>query len=90
MFLSIVHLRELRCALCGDLLAQAGARSFVVDRAGNPVPFEERSVPQRMRLDIVCANGHVNGIEVPDDASAEEVLSTPDEAPVGKDAVLPE
>lgn len=88
MFLSIVHLRELRCTLCSDILAPAGARSFIVDAAGDPVPFDSENIPPQMRLQIACSNGHVNEVDVPNEASAEEVMSTPDDAPAGKDAVL--
>lgn len=88
MFLSVVHLRELRCVLCREVLAVPGARSFIVDSSGEPVPFSADGVPERMLLEIVCSRGHVTQVAVPDDVAAEEVLTTPDDAPVGRDAVL--
>ena len=87
MFLSIVHLRERRCTLCNALLAQAGARSFIVDTEGEPVRFSAENSPEQMQLEIVCENGHVEVINVPGEASAEESLDTPDGAPIARDAV---
>jgi len=87
VFLSIVHLRERRCILCSALIAEAGARSFIVDDRGDPVDFAAEGPPERMQVAIVCENGHVNPIDVPGDASAEESMYTPDEAPIGRDAL---
>ena len=88
MFLSVVHLRELRCPVCQSMLAQAGARSFIVDPEGNPVQFSSENPPQQMIVAITCPNEHVTPLNVPGDVSVEESLSTPDEAPIGRDAVL--
>ena len=44
-FLSLVHLRELRCPECSDILAQAGARSFIVNPEGSPIGFAEGDPP---------------------------------------------
>lgn len=88
MFLSLVNLREMRCPLCKELLAPAGARSFIVDGEGNPVHFSPDDPPPEMTLEIRCSNGHVNVVSVPNDAGAEESMTTPQDAPIGRDAVL--
>ncbi len=87
-FLSLVHLRELRCGQCNVLLAQAGARSFVVDERGEAINFSESEPPDEMAAAIVCPNGHENLLYVPNEISAEETLYTPEDAPVARDAVL--
>lgn len=87
MFLSVVHLRELRCSLCAALLAAPGSRSFIVDERGDPVKFPAENPPQEMTLELICENGHVTQIDIPADASAEESLMTPDEAPLATDAI---
>lgn len=88
MFLSLVHLHERRCVLCNALLGAAGSRSFIVDAGGDPVSFPAENPPEQMQVEIVCQNGHLNRLEIPGDASAEESLNTPDGAPIGRDAVL--
>jgi hypothetical protein len=88
VFLSVVHLRELRCTLCSNILAQAGARSFIVDAQGDPVHFSPENSPDEMVVEITCANGHITALNIPSDVSVEESMMTPDEAPIGKDAVL--
>ena len=87
-YLTIVHLRELRCAQCGAPLAEPGARSFVVDGEGAPLAFAEGAVPEAMRVEIACPNGHAAELLVPNEVAAEEALLTPDEAPIGADARL--
>jgi hypothetical protein len=87
-FLALVHLRERRCAQCGELLAAAGARSFVVDEDDNPVNFSQDEPPEEMTVALVCANGHVTRLQVPQELSAEETLATPDDAPIGRDATI--
>ncbi len=86
MFLSLVHLRELRCALCEALLATPGARSFIVDSDGNPYAFPEDKPPEEMLVRLTCPNGHVLEMNVPGEVSAEESLQTPDDAPLATDA----
>jgi hypothetical protein len=88
MFLSLVHLRELRCAECSALLAQAGGRSFIVDGQGDPQNFSEDDPPAELVVHLLCPNGHLNELNVPNEISAEESLQTPDDAPVGTDACL--
>jgi hypothetical protein len=87
VFLSIVHLRERRCPLCNALLATAGARSFIVDSQGDPVAFATANPPAQMQLEMRCENGHIDVITVPGEASAEESIHTPDDAPIALDAV---
>ena len=88
MFLSLVHLRELRCPLCQSLLAQPGARSFIIDANGDPVNFSAEKPPEQMTVEITCENGHITPLNVPGEVSVEESIATPEEAPIGKDAVL--
>jgi hypothetical protein len=87
-FLALVHLRERRCPECNALLGAAGARSFVVDRAGNPVNFSIEDPPEAMTVELVCPRGHRCTLTVPEDLSAEETLSTPESAPIGRDAMI--
>lgn len=87
-FLSIVHLKDLSCEECFAPLAEAGARSFVVDAAGDPVLFPQDDPPAAMAVQLSCANGHQTLLSVPGEVSAEETLQTPEEAPVAADAVL--
>lgn len=88
MFLNLVHLRELKCVLCGAVLASPGARSFIVAADGTPAPFSEEEPPETMTVEMRCPSGHVTVLHVPDDVSAEAALQTPDDAPIGADAVL--
>jgi hypothetical protein len=88
MFLNLVHLRELRCRLCGELLAPPGARSFIVDNEGNPVHFSADHPPEQLVVELICSNGHATVVNVPGDISVEESMTTPDDAPVALDAVL--
>jgi len=85
-FLALVHLRELRCAQCGEVLAVPGARSILVDDRGEAAHIPEEEAPEELTAVIVCLRGHETSLSVPDDVSAEEVLSTPDDAPLGRDA----
>lgn len=87
-FLALVHLRELRCAECDENLAAPGARSFIVDDVGDAVPFAEDQDPEGMTVSIVCSDGHENQLYVPNDVAAEDVAQTPDDAPIGRDAVI--
>jgi hypothetical protein len=88
MFLSLVHLRELQCEECSALLAQPGARSFIVDAQGDPLPFSAEDPPAEMVVHVLCPNGHSTELNVPNEISAEESLNTPDDAPIGLDACL--
>ena len=87
-FLALVHLRECRCPQCNALLGLPGARSFVVDERGDPVSFSSEEPPEAMTVAFVCANGHRSTLSVPDDLGAEETLSTPEGAPIGRDAMI--
>ncbi len=87
-FLALVHLRELHCEQCGSLIAAAGARSFVVDAVSNPVNFSRSEPPSEMTVELVCPNGHVTQRRVPFDLAAEETLAIPDDAPIGRDAMI--
>jgi hypothetical protein len=86
MFLSVVHLRDLPCHACNEMLATAGARSFIVGSDGNPMNFSEEDPPAEMVVQLACRNGHVTELNVPNEISAEESLQTPDDAPIGVDA----
>ncbi len=88
MFLSLVHLAELRCEQCSEELAQPGARSFIVTLEGDPVEFSPDDPPAEMVVHLLCPNGHANELNVPNEISAEESMSTPDEAPICADACL--
>lgn len=88
MFLSLVHLRELRCEECSQVLAPAGARSFIVDGNGDPVRFLQDDPPAEMSVQLLCPAGHAAELNVPNEISAEESLNTPDDAPLGADACL--
>ncbi len=87
-FLDVVHLRERRCAQCGETLAAPGSRSFIVDAAGDPLYFDEEHPPQAMRVALRCSKRHATALEVPGDASAEATMMTPDDAPIAVDALL--
>lgn len=88
MFLSLVHLTEMRCEECGEVLAPAGARSFIVTLDGDPVEFSPDDPPAEMVVHLLCSNGHGSELNVPNEIAAEESMSTPDEAPIGVDACL--
>ena len=88
MFLSLVHLNELRCEECKELLAEAGARSFIVSRNADPVQFSPDDPPAEIVVHLLCRNGHANELNVPNEISAEESMSTPDDAPIAADACL--
>jgi hypothetical protein len=88
MFLSLVHLTELRCEQCGDVLAEPGARSFIVTPGADPVVFSSEDPPAEMVVQVLCRCGHANELNVPNEISAEESLNTPDEAPIAADACL--
>jgi hypothetical protein len=87
-FLALVHLRDLACADCGESLAAAGARSFIVDLAGDPLFFGVDAIPGEMRVEILCDDGHETVLYVPNEIAAEDTLYTPDDAPIGRDAML--
>lgn len=87
-FLALVHLRELRCAQCNELLADAGARSFLVDASGEAVHFAEEEPPDEMTAAIYCSRKHENLLYVPNEIGAEETLYTPEQAPIARDATM--
>ncbi|MHB8146387.1 MAG: hypothetical protein ACYDGM_03870 [Vulcanimicrobiaceae bacterium] len=87
-FLAVVHLRELRCKTCDALLAQAGARSFIIDEQDEPLWFVPDEVPEEMTLVMTCPSGHLEQLFVPNEIGAEETLLTPEDAPIGLDAVF--
>ncbi|MDQ2681573.1 MAG: hypothetical protein M3Y21_11245 [Candidatus Eremiobacteraeota bacterium] len=87
-FLNLVHLREMRCSICNNVLASAGSRSFVVDDHRDPVWFAEDQEPVEMIVEITCPNGHSTNIAVPNELAAEPALQTPDDAPIALDALL--
>ncbi len=87
-FLALVHLRDLRCAQCNEPLAQAGARSFLVDESGEALNFTQDEPPEEMTAAIYCSNGHENLLYVPNEIAAEETLYTPEEAPIARDAIM--
>ena len=87
-FLALVHLRELRCEECNALLADAGARSFIVDTSGDPVLFSQEEPPEEMTVEIACPDGHATMLYIPNEIAAEETLVTPADAPIGRDATL--
>ncbi|MEO9169551.1 MAG: hypothetical protein ABI282_07230 [Candidatus Baltobacteraceae bacterium] len=86
-FLALVHLRELRCADCKALLAQAGARSFVVDVNNDPLKIPESDTPEEMTVEMICPRGHTTVLFVPNEIGAEETLLTPSGASIGSDAI---
>lgn len=88
MFLSLVHLAELRCEQCREPLAQPGARSFIVTASGDPVEFSAEDPPAEMVVHLLCSRAHANELNVPNEISAEESMRTPDEAPIAADACL--
>ena len=85
-YLSLVHLRELQCEHCPAILAPPGARSFIVDSAGNPVNFSYDDPAAEMVVQLSCPSGHSTELNVPNEIGAEETLVTPDKAPVAGDA----
>ena len=87
-FLSLVHLRDFSCETCFVPIAEAGARSFIVDAQGDPVLFAQDDPPAEMIVHLTCRNGHDTPLTVPNEISAEETLQTPEVAPVATDAVL--
>jgi hypothetical protein len=88
MFLSLVHLTELRCEECGEALADPGARSFIVTLDRDPIAFSPEDPPAEMIVHLLCSNGHANELNVPNEISAEESMTTPEDAPLGADACL--
>ena len=87
-FLALVHLRDLRCAQCSELLAVAGARSFLVDERGEAVNFSQEEPPDEMSVAILCSRKHENLLYIPNEIAAEETLYTPEEAPIARDAIM--
>lgn len=87
-FLDLVHVRERRCERCASVYAQAGSRSFIVDTSGFPVDFDVQNPPANLRVALKCENGHLAILSVPEDASAEATMMTPDDAPIAADALL--
>ena len=72
--------------VCGQVIAHAGERSFVVDRAGDAAGFDEDDLPYEMVCEILCEDGHARQFLVPNELSAEDVLSTSGGVPIGRDA----
>ena len=89
-FLDLVHVRERRCERCDCILAEPGARSFIVDADGMPVHFDVEHPPAEMHVGLTCPKGHQMRLSVPDDVSAEATMMTPDDAPIAVDALLVE
>ena len=87
-YLDLVHVRERRCAQCGDVYAEPGSRSFIVHTNGLPVDFDEKHPPAELRVALTCRNGHPTTLRVPEDVSAEAAMMTPDDAPIAVDAVV--
>jgi phage FluMu protein Com len=87
-FLALVHLRDLRCAQCNELLAVAGARSFLIDERGEAINFTQEEPPEEMTAAILCSRKHENLLYVPNEIGAEETLYTPEEAPIARDAIM--
>lgn len=87
-YLSLVHLRDLTCEHCRAVIAQAGARSFIVDGGGNPMNFSQDDPPAEMVVQLGCPNGHTIELNVPNEIAAEEAMTTPDEAPIAADATV--
>ena len=87
-FLALVHLRELRCGQCNTLLADAGARSFLVDKGGEAINFSEGEPPEEMTVAVFCPQRHENVLYVPNEIAAEETLYTPEDAPIARDATF--
>lgn len=87
-FLALVHLRDLRCEQCNELLAVAGARSFLVDERGEAKNFTQEEPPEEMSAAIFCSRKHENVLYVPNEIGAEETLYTPEEAPIARDAIM--
>lgn len=87
-FLALVHLRELRCEQCNELLAVPGARSFLIDAGGEAVNFSQDEPPEEMTAAIFCSRKHENVLYVPNEISAEETLYTPEDAPIARDAIM--
>lgn len=88
MFLNLVHLVALQCEACTAALAEPGARSFIVNGHGDPVQFSADDPPAEIVVELLCPNGHLTELNVPNEISAEESLTTPDEAPIAFDACL--
>ncbi len=86
IYLALVHLRDMVCEACGAPLAEAGARSFIVDDDGEPHGFPEDAVPDEMNVELLCPLGHVSELFVPNEIGAEETMRTPEDAPIGADA----
>ena len=87
-FLALVHLRDLPCGHCSNLIASAGARSFIVDAHGNPLYFAAADPPAELGVELTCPTGHCIELNVPNEIAAEESLSVPEEAEIGRDARL--
>jgi hypothetical protein len=59
-----------------------------VDERGEALNFSTEEPPDEMTVEIACPNGHTAILYVPNEIGAEETLVTPDDAPIGRDAVL--
>jgi hypothetical protein len=87
-FIALVHLRDVLCPECGLLVAEAGARSFVVDAADAPVWFADDDAPAELAVDMRCDDGHPVRLLLPNEVGAEEAAAIPENAPFGPDAVV--
>lgn len=87
-FLAVTHLRPAVCPRCGAVVAEAGARSFVVDGDGAPQGFDADDPAAELRVSLACKNGHSIELLVPNEIGAEAVSTIPDGAPIAADAVV--
>lgn len=76
----------MRCATCDELLADPGARSFLVNASGDPLSVGTEDPPSTILVEVRCSNGHSSRLRVPDDLAAEETIAVPDDAPIARDA----
>lgn len=68
--------------------ARRSRSAFVrLDTSGEPSGYDPEQQPEEMTVEISCATGHANTFFVPNELAAEEVLRTPEDAPIGRDAV---
>ncbi len=86
MFLALVHLRTITCPTCREVLATEGARSIIVDEAGDPVVFSTEDQPEGLDVVLACSLEHEIELSVPLNISVESVEMTPDDAPLAVDA----
>ena len=56
-FLILHHTRETKCPECDTVVALAGTRSYVVDKAGEVI-LARNQYPFPMRFSVLCDCGH--------------------------------